>query len=153
MSLLIEGNTCIDHEYISSQEECCICLNTTCDYSANCCDNKMHKSCLITWLIYKGSFCCPLCRSNNIKISRHDLCNTSIVYHDLTETQIIDNLNHLLQTTIDIPNEITHRGCFVTSTPRMIRMIRYNQCLYLLYIFFFYGIFCYIAQHPRVKNK
>jgi hypothetical protein len=54
-------------------------------YFLNCCNNKIHKSCLLEWVMCKGLISCPLCRSDPSCIKIDDL---------LTFTGYID-YNHL----------------------------------------------------------
>lgn len=47
--------------------DCCICLESETSGSAvieiPCCKSKIHKTCLITWLIYKMNITCPVCQT------------------------------------------------------------------------------------------
>lgn len=76
-------------------------------YFMSCCNNKIHKKCLLDWVIYKGSLICPLCRDNPSCITTDDLFSYkgNINYDNLNklinelvgddfEIKIISNNNH-----------------------------------------------------------
>jgi|688.fasta_scaffold1041262_1 hypothetical protein len=89
---------------------CCICLDTECNYLTDCCKNKIHKSCLVNWFVYKAEFNCPLCRNTDTRLPINYLLNTPIVDSGLTPLEVSANLNKLLRSynlsyniTIEIP--------------------------------------------------
>lgn len=107
---------------------CCICLEEFCEFKTNCCRNEIHKGCLINWFLYTGSFTCPICRSEAIRVNIEDILH----YKSNSELQInedilIQNLNKLVNSynleyriTIELPN--------YTIYPRHL-YLRY-RCLY-----------------------
>ena len=91
---------------------CCICLDADCNYLTDCCKNKIHKSCIVNWFVYKGEFNCPLCRNIDVRLPINDLLNTPVVDYGLTQLEVSANLNKLLRSynlsyniTIDIPQD------------------------------------------------
>lgn len=59
-------------------------------YFLNCCNNKIHKSCLLEWVMCKGLISCPLCRSDPSCIKIDDLL-TFTGYIDYTHLNFIVN--------------------------------------------------------------
>ncbi len=101
---------------------CCICLDTECNYLTDCCKNKIHKSCLVNWFIYKGEFNCPLCRNTDTRLPINDLLNAPIVDYGLTHLEVSANLNKLLKSynlsyniTIDIPPQPHDNSSYLSS--------------------------------------
>jgi hypothetical protein len=44
-------------------ETCCICLEESeLDYVLECCNNKIHSTCIRSWYTFKKTNICPLCR-------------------------------------------------------------------------------------------
>lgn len=142
---------------------CCICLDTECNYLTDCCKNKIHKSCLVNWVVYKGEFNCPLCRNTETRLPINDLLNTPIVEYGLTNQDISKNLNKLLMSynlfyniTIDIPQDDSFY-CVPLNYYRIripLRFRTYRQCGFLLLIlivylllFFLMNIMYYIPKN------
>jgi hypothetical protein len=85
---------------------CCVCLENSANINSlnlsitDCCDQKIHTDCLISWLICKGEFNCPLCRSENIRVSIDDLLQFNIITSEFlninNKEEYIKNLNILL---------------------------------------------------------
>lgn len=108
---------------------CCICLEELCEFKTNCCRNEIHKGCLINWFLYTGSFTCPICRSETIRVNIEDILH----YKSNSELQIddnilIQNLNKLVNSynleyriTVELPN--------YTIYPYNSYALRY-RCLY-----------------------
>lgn len=46
-------------------------------YFLNCCNNKIHKNCLLEWVMCKGLISCPLCRNDPSCIKIDDLLTFS----------------------------------------------------------------------------
>lgn len=94
------------------EEVCCICFESidnidndnidnigNCCFT-NCCNNKIHKYCLIQWFVSKEYFTCPLCNNNNIRVPLYDLLSYLHWYspRDTTNKKIVvDKLNKLIQ--------------------------------------------------------
>lgn len=146
---------------------CCICLESSCDFLTDCCKNKIHKSCIVNWIVYKGVFSCPLCRSETMRIPLNDLLTTPVLEYGLTSREITHNINTLLQgysipysVVIDIPEE--RSTCHYCLPPyRFMRYrVRYLTCgltfkhfLYILCIPIFYIVlFCLINNFYISKN-
>lgn len=68
-------------------------------YFLNCCNNKIHKNCLLEWVIFKGILICPLCRKDPSCITVDDLLsfNGNINYNNLTKL-----VNELVSDNIEI---------------------------------------------------
>jgi hypothetical protein len=146
---------------------CCICLESGCTFLTDCCKNKMHTKCIINWLVYKGEFNCPLCRSTTMRVPLNDLLTTPILEYGLQSSEISNNMNNLLRSyntqyhiIIDIPDtRNTCMYCFPRSYLRY--RIRNLSCgltlkhiLYLLCIPLFYGIlFTLMNNFYIAKNQ
>lgn len=148
---------------------CCICLDNECTYLTDCCKNKIHKICIIQWLIYKGEFNCPLCRSTDIRVPINDLLNTQCENYGITESEIVTNLNNLLKSyktpydiIINIPQQsytscIPQVGCLPYSRCMIyrIRSISLNckMVLCLLCIPLFYLILFFLMNNYYIPEK
>jgi hypothetical protein len=153
---------------MSSESLCCICLDLECNFLTDCCKNKIHKNCIINWIVYKGEFNCPLCRSDTIRVPINDLLTTSILEYGLTSQEISSNLNKLMKyyntpyhITINIQDNTSNMfNCLSTScfryTVRRIGCrvpITIKIILYLILIPLFYIIlFTLIQNFYVVKN-
>lgn len=146
---------------------CCICLESECTFLTDCCKNKMHTKCIINWLVYKGEFNCPLCRSDTMRVPLNDLLTTPILEYGLKSSEISNNMNKLLRSyntqyhiVIDIPEE---RNTCLYCLPR--RYLRYRvrrlvcgvtlkNILYILCIPLFYAILFVLMQNFYLaKNR
>jgi hypothetical protein len=132
---------------------CCICLDIECNYLTDCCKNKIHKSCLVNWFVYKGEFNCPLCRNTDTRLPINDLLNAPIVDYGLTHIEVSANLNKLLKSynlsysiTIDIPPQpqdnfscvsCVSLYCYRVRIMRMGLSYRLIGCLLLISLFYF----------------
>lgn len=141
---------------------CCICLDTECNYLTDCCKNKIHKSCLVNWFVYKGEFNCPLCRNTNTRVPINDLLNTPVVDYGLTHLEVSTNLNKLLKSynlsyniTIDIPQD-NSPSCIPLYCYR-VRLLSFRLsyrlivCLLLIFLLYFIS-FLIIHNAPISKN-
>lgn len=143
--------------YQDKNQICCICLDeTNIKYEKTiCCNNYIHKSCFLTWLIYSDFSCC-LCRQNP-KITVDEIVNYDINY--------IKTFNIDKQIFIKNLNNIVNESCIVNITENISENLnesnnssenqvvftnkRLKNCLILLLIPVFYTIlFCII--HLRV---
>ena len=108
---------------------CYVCLEELCEFKTNCCRNEIHKGCLINWFLYKGSFTCPICRSENIRVNIDDILHyKSNAELDIDDKILIKNLNNLVNSynldyiiTIELPNNNVY--------PYNAYILRY-RCLY-----------------------
>jgi hypothetical protein len=147
------------------ETNCCICLDTECNYLTDCCKNKIHKSCLVNWFVYKGEFNCPLCRNTDIRLLINDLLNTPIVDYGLTQLEVSANLNKLLRSynlsyniIIDIPLQSRDNSyscislyCYRVRTLRF--GLSYRLIMYLLLISLFYFlVFIVMYKYHTPKN-
>lgn len=143
---------------------CCICLDSDCNYLTDCCENKIHKSCIVNWFIYKGIFECPLCRSTTTRVPIHDLLTFSVKDYAMSSKELSTHLNNLLQSynlschiTINIPEErnLFPYGC----TPSYYRVrilcrgVNFIHCRYLLIIPLFYLILFYFISNVYIPNR
>lgn len=145
---------------------CCICLDIDCNFLTDCCKNKIHKNCIINWIVYKGEFNCPLCRSNTIRVPINDLLTTPILEYGLTPREISSNLNKLIKfytmpyhITIDMPEE-PNNVCYCLPQVYFRYRIRRLGCriplrnlLYLFCIPLFYGILILLMQRFYVAKN
>jgi hypothetical protein len=153
---------------MSCETLCCICLENECTYLTECCKNKIHKQCIIQWLIYKGIFNCPLCRSKDIRVPINDLLTTQYGDYGLTSSEIVLNLNKLLTSyntpyhiTIDIPDQrysqYSCSSCFTLTryTRYRLRGISLNckTILCLLCIPLFYGLLFFLMNNYYIPKK
>lgn len=78
---------------------CCICFEKIeDDYITTCCQNKIHKYCLIEWFISKGQNICPLCKKLDINITINDLLTHPFKRTDvLHKKTFIENINKLIK--------------------------------------------------------
>lgn len=141
---------------------CCVCLETNCDDLTDCCKNKIHRNCLINWLIYKGTFNCPLCRSTNIRIPIQDLLTSQVSNYGLTQQEISNNLNKLIKEynipyniVINIPEERVVNRCLPPCVyfRYRVRLNYLKHCLYLLCIPLFYIILFYLMSNYYIPSK
>ena len=144
---------------------CCICLDTDCNYLTDCCKNKIHKSCIVNWFVYKGEFNCPLCRNIDVRVPINDLLNTPVVDYGLTSLEVSANLNKLLRSynlsyniTIDIPQESHDNSisciqlyCYRIRTLRIGLSYRLVTCLLFISIFYFI-LFSIMDKYHIPKN-
>jgi hypothetical protein len=143
---------------------CCICLDTECNYLTDCCKNKIHKSCLVNWFVYKGEFNCPLCRNTDTRLPINDLLNAPIVDYGLTHLEVSANLNKLLRSynlsyniTIDIPPDNSSCLSYVSLYYYRFRLLRFGLsyrlivCLLLISLlislFYFIILFSIMLYH------
>ena len=145
---------------------CCICLESGCTFLTDCCKNKMHTKCIVNWLVYKGEFNCPLCRSITMRVPLNDLLTTPILEYGLKSYEISNNMNKLLRNydtqyhiVIDIPEE--RSTCVYCFPGRYFRYYRFRNLgcgltlkniLYLLCIPLFYGILFALMQNFLVHK-
>lgn len=140
---------------------CCICLESNCNFLTDCCKNKIHKECIVNWIVYKGTFSCPLCRNETMRIPLNDLLTTPVLEYGLTRSQITTNMNSLLRSynnlpyhiIINIPEEEA-RCCCLPRYSLFRYRFRYVTCglttrniMYLLCIPLFYGILFLLIQN------
>jgi hypothetical protein len=57
---------------------CCICfeelkIKEGCSTVVDCCNQRIHTDCLISWFIFKGKVSCPLCRDKCKCITVNDI--------------------------------------------------------------------------------
>jgi hypothetical protein len=145
---------------MSLDTNCCICLDIECNYLTDCCKNKIHKSCLVNWFVYKGEFNCPLCRNIDTRLPIHDLLNTPIVDYGLTKQEISTNLNKLLRSynlsyniIIDIPQD--NFFYYMSLNRYRIRTLRigtYRRYICLLLIPIFYLLLVIMTKYNIPKN-
>jgi len=86
---------------INTERNCFICLDHVKDTEKTiCCNNYIDKACLLTWIIYSGEIECCICKSNKIKVSKHDIIKydiNNIKQYNLDETFFVNNMNKLLK--------------------------------------------------------
>ena len=63
-----------------NDNDCCICINTTSGtwFKNNCCNQIIHKGCLLEWFCTSGEINCPYCRTSiNLEslINKRDFLN------------------------------------------------------------------------------
>lgn len=90
---------------------CCICLDEdTVDLiKLECCQQLLHKSCFVSWIISKGiDFYCPICRN---KI--HNLTKL-ITLNDIFDN-ITNNFPRNNKLKIDNANEIIHQYWYINN--------------------------------------
>ena len=78
---------------------CCICLQNTEKFTyTSCCKNYIHKSCILTWIIYNCKIECCLCRSNKIQISEDIISYNinNIQEYNINKNTFINNLNKII---------------------------------------------------------
>ena len=143
---------------------CCICLDSDCDYLTDCCKNKIHKSCIVNWFIYKGVFECPLCRSTTTRVPMHDLLTISVKDYGMSSEELSTHLNNLLQSyelsyhiTINMPDERNRFSCGCIPSYYRVRRLRgsvnFRHCGYLLIIPLFYLILFYFMNKFYIPNR
>jgi hypothetical protein len=126
---------------MSYEISCCICLESECNYLTECCKNKIHKECIIQWLIYKGISDCPLCRSNNTLVPINDLLSTQ---YGLTTSEIVNNFHTPHHITINIPEETYNLDFCIYRLP--LTRYTFSQIILFLYICI---ILLYYYLHPN----
>lgn len=149
-------------------ELCCICLDEFCDFKTNCCRNHIHKSCLTNWLLYKGIFTCPICRSEKIRVNLEDILHyKSNSELDIDDTKLISNINALVNSynleyriTINLPNQtsypynsyIRYCCCCYPSITHFRLFYRSRILSYILFIPFIYFV-CLILYNYLHLDK
>jgi hypothetical protein len=137
---------------------CCICfdelvnkvndnldnVNDKVSYYLDCCKNKIHKNCLITWVLTCMStnmqIFCPLCKNVKINISIKDLLEYNIEdyskLYNIEKEILLINLNKLINSyntsyiiNLDLPELI--------EDDRIIVSIFNVKTVYIFYILYF----------------
>lgn len=128
---------------------CCICLDeTNIKYEKTiCCNNYIHKSCFLTWLIYNGDFCCCLCRQKPKisidEIMNYDINNTKTF--NIDKQIFIQNLNNIVNESISFIVNISENTSENTNENLcMCTNIKFKKYLTILLIPVFYIILFYL---------
>ena len=113
-----ENEHCIINinENLPEDIDCCICLENNydikLDYVTCCCNTKIHKNCLIIWILYKKLFNCPNCRSYKCIIPIDDLINLKQKYinNKIFELNLNTNIDTNIDTDIVMENLIENQS-------------------------------------------
>lgn len=148
---------------------CCICLeniekfNQGNHHTTICCKNYIHKSCILTWIIYNGKIECCLCRSDKIEVSIDDIISydiNNIKEYNINKDTFIDNLNQIINqlngndSIIIHINDIDDNASILTiqSNNRFLNRRKFKDLLTLILIPIFYLILFYILPYAKYNN-
>jgi len=138
---------------------CCICLENIekFNHTTICCKNYIHKSCILTWIIYNCKIECCLCRSGKIEVSIEDIINydiNNIKEYNINKDTFIDNLNQIINelngndSIIIQINEIGDNNSILTIQSNNIFLNKkFKDLLTLILIPIFYLILFYILPY------
>lgn len=126
-----------------------------------CCKNYIHKSCILTCIIYNGKIECCLCRSDKIEISIEDIINydiNNIKEYNINKDTFIDNLNQIINqlngndSIIIHINDIDDNASILTiqSNNRFLNRRKFKDVLTLILIPIFYLILFYILPYQKI---
>lgn len=147
---------------IESDIICCICLEQIekCNEPTICCKNYIHKSCILTWIIYNCKIECCLCRSNKIQILVEDIISydiNNIKEYNIDKNTFISNLNEIINelngnnSIIIQINEVDDNRSILTihSNTGFLRRKRFKDLLTLILIPLFYIILFFILPYMQ----
>ena len=158
-----------------NKDICCICLdfiNIDLDIKTTCCNKYIHKSCLLTWIIYSGKIECCLCRSkvnflvkdfitydiNNIKQYNIDRlffdnnCKKILSQFENNYIINIDNSNNSTNSTNSTNFDNTDNS---TNSDNTYYKYKYNKkiLLFLIPVFYILLFFILTEYHGKYKIK
>jgi hypothetical protein len=111
-------------------------------YFLNCCNNKIHKNCLLEWVICKGVIICPLCRNDPLCITVDDLLlfSGTINYNHLNYivNKLVGNNLHIKIIPIEDDTELDSNLRYVDLDRNSTINFYLNLILYTLGFFFFF---------------
>jgi len=144
-----------------TSEICCICLEQIQIFNkpTKCCRNYIHKSCILTWIIYNCKIECCLCRSDKIEVLVEDIISydiNNIKEYNINKDTFINNLNQIINqlngndSIIIQINEVNDNASILTihSTTFLLRK-KFKDLLTLILIPIFYLILCYIIPYQK----
>lgn len=146
-----------------TSEICCICLEQIQIFNkpTNCCKNYIHKSCILTWIIYNCKIECCLCRSDKIEVLVEDIISydiNNIKEYNINKDTFINNLNQIINelngndSIIIQINEVNDNASILTiHSTTFLHRRKFKDLLTLILIPIFYLILFYIL--PYQKNN
>jgi hypothetical protein len=148
------------------EEICCICLEqiekfNQGNHTTVCCKNYIHKSCILTWIIYNCKIECCLCRSNKIHILVEDIISydiNNIKEYNINKDTFISNLNQIInelsgnESIIIQINEVDDDILTIHSNSGFLRRKKFKDLLTLILIPVFYIILFFILPYIQ-KTK